>query len=98
MKKIILGLAAVTLLSTPAFATGLFYNDTVEPTTLGQQPVKPCKVGKATCANYMGVVQLGDCSYEAAMKNGHISEVNHHDTQTTGWFFYKRIITKVYGE
>jgi len=98
MKKVYLTLAAIAMLSTPAFATGLFYNDTIEPSVLSQQPVTPCRVGKATCDNYMNLVQLGDCSYEAAMRNGKITKVNHHDTQTKGWVFFSHITTRVFGE
>lgn len=98
MKKMFLALAAIAVLSSPVLAAGFLYNDTVEPSTLSQQPVRPCKVGKATCDNYLGVVQLGDCSYEAAMRNGRITQVNHHDTYVKGWFFFKHITTRVYGE
>ena len=98
MKKIILSLAVCSMLATPVLASGFMYNDTVEPAVLSQQPIRACKVGKATCDNYMGLIQLGDCSYDAAMRNGKISQVNHHDTYTKGWFFYKHITTRVYGE
>ena len=98
MKKFILSLAALSMLSAPVLAAGALYSDTVEPSVLAQQPIRSCRVGKATCDNYLGLIQLGDCSYEAAMKNGKISQVNHHDTYTKGWFFYKHITTRVYGE
>lgn len=98
MKKVIFTLVLASMLSTPALAVGWLYNDTIEPSALAQQPVRPCKVGKATCDNYLGFVQLGDCSYEAAMRNGKITQVNHHDTHTKGWFFYKHIVTRVYGD
>lgn len=98
MKKTIFSLAAIAMLSAPVFATGFLYNDTVEPTALSQQQVTSSKAGRAECNNYFGMVQLGDCSYEAAMKNGRIAHVNHHDTRTVGWFFFKHIVTKVYGD
>lgn len=98
MKKIILSLLAVSILSTPVLAKGALYNDTVEPSALSQQPIRPCKVGKATCDNYFGLVQLGDCSYEAAMRAGKITQVNHHDTHTKGWFFFTHTTTRVYGD
>lgn len=98
MKKFILSLAALAVFSSPVMAAGFLYNDTVEPAALSQQPINSCKVGKAKCDNYFGLVQLGDCSYEAAMKNGRISHVNHHDTQVKGWFFFKHITTRVYGD
>lgn len=98
MKKIILSLAILSAVSTPVMAAGYLYSDTAEPAVLSQQVIRSCKVGKATCDNYMGLVQLGDCSYEAAMRNGKIGQVNHHDTYTKGWFFFKHITTRVYGE
>lgn len=98
MKKVIFTLVLASMLSAPALATGWLYNDTIVPSALSQQPVKPCKVGKATCDNYLGFVQLGDCSYEAAMRNGKITQVNHHDTHVRGWFFYTHITTRVFGD
>jgi hypothetical protein len=98
MKKIILSLVAVAALSTPVFAKGVIYENSTEPSTLSLQTQKACKVGTATCKNYFGLVQIGDCSYEAAMKNGKITQVHHHDNQVKGWFFLKRQTTKVYGE
>jgi hypothetical protein len=98
MKKILLSLALVSMLAAPAMATGWLYSDTAEPSNLALQQVRPCKVGRATCDSYFSLIQLGDCSYEAAMKNGRITEVNHHDTYTKGWFFFRHITTRVYGE
>lgn len=98
MKKVLFSLVALFMLSSPVLAFGGLYSDTVEPSALSQQPVRPCKVGKATCDSYLGVVQLGDCSYEAAMRNGKITQVNHHDTAVKGWFFFRHITTRVYGE
>lgn len=97
MKKVILSLVAISLLSAPSIAAGWLYNDTVVPSDLAVQPLGSCKVGKATCDNYFGLVQLGDCSYEAAMRNGKINNVNHHDTHIKGWFFFNHITTRVYG-
>jgi len=37
------------------------------------------KTGEATCTSVLGVVAVGDCSIEAAMKNGGITKVNHVD-------------------
>lgn len=98
MKKLFLGIAAFAMLSTPVLAAGWLYSDTVEPSALPNQVPRTCRVGKATCDSYLGLVQLGDCSYDTAMRNGKISFVNHADTYTKGWFFFKHITTKVYGE
>lgn len=98
MKKIFLSLAALSVLSLPAMAGGIIYENTQEPVTLSIQTKNFCKVGTATCKNYFGLVQVGDCSYETAMKNGGIKNVHHHDTKTKGWFFCKKKTTKVYGQ
>lgn len=37
------------------------------------------KVGTAECTSILGWVATGDASYEAAMKNGGITKVNHAD-------------------
>ena len=98
MKKILLTIAAAYLLSSPVLAAGALYSDTIEPGALPNQVPRTCKVGTATCDSYLGMVQLGDCSYNAAMKKGGISFVNHADTQVKGWFFFQHITTRVYGE
>jgi hypothetical protein len=42
------------------------------------------KVGEASCVSYVGMVAKGDCSIEAAKKNGNITTVTsvdwHYDT------------------
>ena len=99
MKKVLFSLAMFSVLSMPVLAKeGLIYSDTVIPSRLANQAITSCKVGKAECQNYFGLVQLGDCSYDAAMKNGRISHVKYHDTQIKGWFFLKHKITRVYGD
>ena len=99
MKKVLLGFAVLALLcqATASYAFGI-YEDTTEPVRLSTQANSSCKVGTATGKSYLGIVNLGDCSYEAAMRNGKITQVHHHDKETKGWFFYKQITTKVYGE
>jgi hypothetical protein len=37
------------------------------------------KVGTAECKSILGLVATGDCSIDAAKKNGEISEVQHMD-------------------
>ena len=58
------------------------------------------KVGKATCLSYVWAVALGDCSTEAAMKNGDISKVHHVDYKEKSYFFsiYSEYTVVVYGE
>lgn len=39
------------------------------------------KTGEATCTSVLALVAVGDCSIEAARKNGGITKVNHVDWQ-----------------
>ena len=57
-------------------------------------------VGKASCASYVWIVALGDCSVQAAMQNGGIAKVHHMDTEINSYFFgiYTKFTTVVYGE
>jgi len=57
-------------------------------------------VGKASCSWYVWCVAVGDCSVQAAMKNGGISKVHHVDSEITSYFFgiYSRFTTVVYGD
>ena len=58
------------------------------------------KVGKATCTSYVWAVALGDCSTEAAMKNGDISKVHHVDYKGKSYLLglYIEDTLTVYGE
>ncbi len=61
--------------------------------------VKPDKVGKAEATNILGLVVVGDCSIDAAMKAGKITKIHHVDYRTeTVLTFYAKKITIVYGE
>ena len=100
MKKtlVVLGLLGFMATSSGAYAIPGIYTDTKEPTVLSLQTPNVTKCGQASCKNYwFGIVKLGDCSYQAAMKNGGITQVHHHDTATKGWFFLNKKTTTVYG-
>ena len=61
--------------------------------------VKPDKVGKSEATNILGLVVVGDCSIEAAMKEAQITKIHHVDFRTeTVLTFYAKKITIVYGE
>jgi len=101
MKKTLFNLALMVSLltiSSTAFAFEIYSNINT-PTNLSEQTAKYLKCGAASCKIYwFGVVKLGDCSYQAALKNGKMTRVQYQDTQTKGWFWLKTITTKVYGE
>jgi hypothetical protein len=37
------------------------------------------KVGEAVCKSYLAMISTGDCSIDAAKKNGNITKVHHAD-------------------
>lgn len=56
------------------------------------------KIGKAKCMSILGIVAVGDCSVEAAKKNGNISEVSTVDVETLNvLYIYSHYITVVTG-
>ncbi len=55
------------------------------------------KVGTAEAKCYFGVVGLGDCSIDAATKNGDIKDVKYIDRSVKNLFGFSTITTKVYG-
>ena len=74
------------------------YNGTVEAldysvpgATLGS------KIGRASCRTVMGIVNWGDCSIRAAMKNGRISRVTAADWEKKFIVLYGTKTLRVYG-
>ncbi|MBI1920511.1 MAG: hypothetical protein HYS23_05435 [Geobacter sp.] len=56
------------------------------------------KVGTATCKGILGFA-AGDCSIEAAMKNGNITKIHHVDSDTKNVLgIYAEYTVKVFGE
>ena len=57
------------------------------------------KTGEATCTSVLAVVATGDCSIEAAKKNGGITKVNHVDWEVQNILgIYGTYKVIVYGE
>ncbi len=82
---------------------GIIYTDIKTPMpTLNLQAnaESQTEVGKASCASYVWVVGIGDCSTATAMKNGGISKIHHVDWEVKSIFFgiYRKYTTVVYGE
>ncbi len=101
MKKIFISLALASMLLSINSTASAFeiYSNINTPTNLSEQTSKSLKCGMAKCKIYwFGVVKLGDCSYQAALKNGKMTRIQYQDTQTKGWFWLKTITTRVCGE
>jgi hypothetical protein len=43
--------------------------------------VKPSKTGEASCSSILGLIAIGDCGIQAAMKAGGISKVHSADVK-----------------
>jgi hypothetical protein len=82
---------------------GLLYNDT---TYLGHgtggivdNDVKTDKTGISTCSSVLYLFASGDCSVDAAKKNGNITKVNSIDHKAKSYsVFYTTYSTVVNGE
>ena len=57
------------------------------------------KVGRATCKSILGIISSGDCSIEAAKRNGGITTVSTVDYESTNVLgFYASYTTTVTGK
>jgi len=100
MKKALCLVAMAMVLSSiaPVLAEGILYTDSTIPSSIDLQTRESSKCGAATCYNVLDLVEWGNCGINAAMRNGRIKQVHHSDTNTTGWIFFKKVTTQVYGE
>ena len=85
------------------FGCGALYTDIKTPMpslSLQANADSKTKVGKASCTSYVWVVAIGDCSVDAAMKNGGINKIHHVDYEIKSIFFgiYGKHTIVVYGE
>ena len=65
-----------------AYPIGSFYTELSLPTAVGPaESTSYSKVGEATCNSYLTIVATGDCSIEAAAKNGNIKNIKFVDYQ-----------------
>lgn len=99
MKKIacLLGLMCVFGWMSAANAEGILYTDSTFPVDTATQTQSSAKMGCGTCYNVLGLVEWGNCGLQAAMKDGKISQVHHYDINNSGWIFFRKITTQVYG-
>jgi hypothetical protein len=101
MKKVFSILALTVFLGAgiPAGAEpvfGFIYKDTTEAAA-GFSNAGAAKVGVSECTSYFGIVALGNCSVNAAAKNGKISVVSYYDVHTKNILGYKKVKVKAYG-
>jgi hypothetical protein len=94
---------AAIITAQPAMAMGIFYTEATYPHTAtgakAFKDIKTLKKGTAIAKNYVCVVELGDASIDAAAKAAGITQVHYVDIYVKSiFFFWKKIVTEVYGE
>ena len=82
---------------------GLVYTNTTHTGTgtggIVDNKVKADKVGTSTCSSILYSIAFGDCSVNAAKRQGNITKVNSIDHQSTSiYIFYNSYSTIVRGE
>jgi hypothetical protein len=77
---------------------GFLYAD-VKSGKIGTSEVADLKKGVATCESILGLIAVGDCSVEAAKKNGGIAKVQYADSAVKNILgVYATYTTVVHGE
>lgn len=83
MRKVIAGSIVATSLAlggcATAYPVGSLYTDVKLPVNVTSNTGQPLKVGVATCKSILTWVATGDCSLNAAIKDGGITEVLYVD-------------------
>lgn len=86
MNKIIISTLLASAFTLTGCATsqpvGTLYTDINVPVTATSN-AEASKTGTSTCKSYLAMVATGDCSIDAAKKNGNISRVSHVDQKST---------------
>ncbi|WP_295702277.1 TRL-like family protein [Helicobacter mastomyrinus] len=89
MKKLVLALgiggamaffSGCAIGSTAGLASGALYSDMTGPVA-ATSAAGSSKEGRATCSNILGLISVGDCSVDAASRNGNVSQIKSVDTK-----------------
>jgi len=90
MKKLLLPLAAVAMLSGCATATmpvtGLMYGNVKAPLTATAAPEQATRVGRASVRSVLGLLASRDASIHTAARNGGIREIHYVDYESQNFF------------
>lgn len=77
---------------------GNLYTDVKLPVDAEQGAGSAQSMGSTSCTSILSLVATGDCSIEAAKKNGNISEVTHVDWEAKNYLgLYGKYTLTVYG-
>ena len=99
---IVLSISSLLMLSGCAVGTapvvGTLFTNVKAPITATNNP-KGSKTGEAKCMSILGLIAVGDCSVEAAAKEGKINKVSTVDYKNKSIFgIYTEIKVIVTGE
>ena len=75
---------------------GLIYQKAVTPGN-GYTSIPATKMGTAQCQSYFGIVGVGDCSVQKAMKNGKIKQLGGYDVWRKNILGFQTIKTQAWG-
>ncbi|MDY5050452.1 MAG: TRL-like family protein [Candidatus Mucispirillum faecigallinarum] len=84
MKKLVILTMLLTIILSGCSSIGLvgsIYTNVTTPVNATSNEKGP-KTGQAKCISVLGIVATGDCSIDAAAKNGNISEIKSVDVKT----------------
>lgn len=103
MRKSMMRLALVMICALTLSGCALLYNDLKTPLpdlTVTADAQGRSHVGRASCTSYVWLVSVGDCSVEAAMKDGGVTKVHHVDSEIKNYALglYVKFTTVVYGD
>jgi hypothetical protein len=80
LKSVCIASAVLALTAcTSTIPLGAIITDVELPIAVTAAKVSSSKTGEASCISYVGMVAKGDCSIEAAKKNGNITTVTSVD-------------------
>ena len=68
-----------------AFPVGSIWTNVSLPVTATANHGMASKTGEAICKSYLAMFSFGDCSIDAAKKNGGITKVDHVDWHSTNF-------------
>lgn len=103
MKKLTALLSAVALMAllsgcASAIPQGGLFTEVTLPAA-GAGNVSAAKTGTSECTSILGMVATGDCSIEAAARNGKISKISHVDFKASNILgIFGKYTTTVYGD
>lgn len=79
MKKVLLSLVIFLSACATNYPLGIVYTEVKLPVNVTSNGQAYAKSGISECKSVMGLVSFGDCSVEAAKKQGGVSKVYHVD-------------------